>query len=188
MLRIMTERAPTNLECALLGLLHQLPQSGYDLRKIFATTAMGNYSSSPGAIYPALERLESKGLVTSEIDSSTEMRPRKVFSPSQKGRAVFRKWLKADVAPNDVARKLDDLMLRLAFHWVLDDLEATRVFVSAMAEELDRYVKNLEDQRRQFPEQTPIQPRLALDGGIEQLKAAARWAHKSVKKLTEDGS
>lgn len=184
----MTSKTPTNLEYALLGLLHQQPQSGYDLRKIFATTALGNYSSSPGAIYPALKRLESSGLVRAEIDSATELRPRRVFSPSRSGRTVFRRWLKAEIKPDDVARRLDDLMLRLAFHWVLDDLEATRLFVSAMAAKLDDYVKDLEDQLRQFPDETPIQPRLALEAGIEQIKAAARWAHKSVKKLSEDGS
>jgi len=52
---------------ALLGLIHQKPSSGYDLRKTFAETAMGNYSDSPGAIYPALERLESQGLVRGVI-------------------------------------------------------------------------------------------------------------------------
>lgn len=184
----MTAKMPTSLESALLGLLHQQPQSGYDLRKVFATTAMGNFSSSPGAIYPALKRLESSGLVTSEIDSTTEMRPRKVFAPSRAGRAVFREWLEAEVTPDDVARNFDDLMLRLAFHWVLDDLGATRTFVGALAAELDRYAEDLEDQRKQFPEHTPIQSCLALDAGIAQVKAAARWAHESVKTLTESES
>ena len=43
---------------ALLGLLHQKPSSGYALRRVFATTPMGTFSDSPGAIYPALGRLE----------------------------------------------------------------------------------------------------------------------------------
>ena len=43
---------------ALLGLLHQKSASGYDLRKIFASTAMGTFSDSPGAIYPTLTMLE----------------------------------------------------------------------------------------------------------------------------------
>jgi DNA-binding PadR family transcriptional regulator len=42
---------------ALLGLIHQKPSSGYDLRKTFTETAMGSFSNSPGAIYPALARL-----------------------------------------------------------------------------------------------------------------------------------
>ena len=66
----MTPRDPTTLEYALLGLLHQGAMSGYDLRKIFESTAMGSYSGSPGAIYPALRRLEKQGLVASEVDST----------------------------------------------------------------------------------------------------------------------
>lgn len=181
----MRTREPTCLEFALLGLLHAQPQSGYDLRKVFATTAMGNYSSSPGAIYPALKRLESSDLVKSEIDSSTELRPRKVFAPSREGRAAFRQWLKKDVTSDDVERRLDDLMLRLAFHWVLDDMEATRAFVSTLATELERYVEDLEHQLAQFPDQTPIQSRLALEAGIAQMQAAATWARRSLHKLKE---
>lgn len=44
--------------------------SGYDLRKVFAETALGSYSSSPGAICPALARLEKQGLVIGEEDRS----------------------------------------------------------------------------------------------------------------------
>ncbi len=51
----------TPLRLAILGLVAMHPQSGYDLRKIFETTPMGNFSSSPGAIYPALKSLEKKG-------------------------------------------------------------------------------------------------------------------------------
>ena len=54
---------------ALLGLIHQQPMSGYDLRKIFASTAMGSFSDSPGAIYPA-RRLEARGLVRGTVEES----------------------------------------------------------------------------------------------------------------------
>jgi DNA-binding PadR family transcriptional regulator len=183
MFRTMSVKPPTNLEYALLGLLHQVPQSGYDLRKIFATTAMGNYSSSPGAIYPALKRLETKGLIEGTIDDAKELRPRKIFSPSDQGKAVFRMWLQEGIGDADIGRQLDVLMLRLAFHSVLDDLGATRRFVAELAERLERNLESLTAQRKLFPEQTPIQPRLAFDFGITQARAAVRWAHKALKQL-----
>ena len=37
------------LELAIAGLLWQQARSGYDLLKVFAETAMGGFSSSPGA-------------------------------------------------------------------------------------------------------------------------------------------
>ena len=64
----MCKRKTTLLEYALLGLTYQAPMSGYDLRKIFTTTAMGHFSSSPGAIYPALQRLEARSLLKATID------------------------------------------------------------------------------------------------------------------------
>lgn len=183
MFRIMKPKPPTNLEFALLGLLHPQPQSGYDLRKIFATTAMGNYSSSPGAIYPALKRMEASGLISGEIDDAKELRPRKLFSPTTEGRAIFRDWLQADFSADEVGRSFDVLMLRFAFHWVLDDPAASRDFLVALASGLDAHVEELETQRKMFPEQIPLQPRLALDAGIEQTRAAARWARKAAKQF-----
>ena len=56
-----------SLGYALLGLL-QKPSSGYDLRKVFSSTSMKTYSDSPGAIYPALRRLEHRGLVRGTIE------------------------------------------------------------------------------------------------------------------------
>ena len=53
----MSNRTFKPLELALMGLLSQQDRSGYDLLNIFSQTAMGGFSSSPGAIYPALKRL-----------------------------------------------------------------------------------------------------------------------------------
>jgi DNA-binding PadR family transcriptional regulator len=182
----MSERPPTSLEYALLGLLHQQPQSGYDLRKVFATTALGNYSSSPGAIYPALKRLERRGLVDGTVDDATLLRPRKVYSPTSTGRKAFRAWLGAEISSDDVARRFDELMLRFAFHWVLDDAGATRTFLRDLRRYLELYVDELESQRRAFPAETPKQPRLALEAGIEQFRAAARWARDALTSFEED--
>lgn len=181
----MRERSPTRLEYALLGLLHQQPQSGYDLRKVFSTTALGNYSSSPGAIYPALKRLEARGLVSGEIDDANELRPRKLFSPTPEGRAVFRDWLEAEFSNEDVERRFDTLMLKFAFHWILQDPSASRAFLLALADGLDATLESLEAQRKMFPQQTPLQPRLALGAGIEQTRAAARWARGAANEFKE---
>ncbi len=60
---IMAEHQLTAFEHVLLGLVCLSPASGYDLKRIFAATPMGVYQPSSGALYPALRRLEAKGLV-----------------------------------------------------------------------------------------------------------------------------
>ena len=57
------ETGLSTLSLAILGLIHQQPQTGYDIRKLFATTPLGHISNSPGAIYPALKRIEDAGWI-----------------------------------------------------------------------------------------------------------------------------
>jgi len=182
----MTKAPPTNLGFALLGLIHEAPMSGYDLRKVFAETALGNYSSSPGAIYPALARLEKQGLVTGKEDRSVSLRPKKVYRPTAAGRKAFNEWLSHKVTKADVSRNFDELMLRFAFHGVLDDRNATRQFLHELANGLEEAIADLVAQRKMIPETTPIQARLALDAGLEQLRASARWARHSIRHFSDD--
>lgn len=177
---------PTNLGFALLGLVHKEPMSGYDLRKVFAETALGNYSSSPGAIYPALARLEKQGLINGEEDRSKSLRPKKVYRPSAKGKDALKAWLSQEVTRNDASRNYDELMLRFAFHDVLDDHTATRRFLSQLARELDGVVGELKSQRQLMPESMPAQPRLALEAGIDQARAKAKWARKAYRYFQDD--
>ena len=183
----MRRKEPTSLELALLGLLHQEPMSGYDLRKVFVTTALGNYSSSPGAIYPALGRLEKLGLVIGREDRTRSLRPKKVFRPSARGRRVFAAWLERPVTRDDVCRRLDELMLRFAFHWVLASSAASRRLLKGLLGELQAYLKELVAQKKLFPAEAPIHSLLALEAGIEQYRACARWARKALVHFPEDG-
>jgi DNA-binding PadR family transcriptional regulator len=176
---------PTNLGFALLGLLHEAPRSGYDLRKVFAETALGNYSSSPGAIYPALARLERQGLVDGEEDRTQALRPRKVYHATAAGTGALREWLARDVTRADVSRGLDELMLRFAFHWVLDSAAETRRFLGTLATELEAYVEELVGQRTLLFDAMPIHSRLALEQGIEQYRASARWARHALRQFEE---
>ncbi|MGY1622441.1 PadR family transcriptional regulator [Geodermatophilus sp. SYSU D00965] len=54
------------LEFAILGLLHQHPMHGYELRKQLAQLLGGLRSISYGSLYPALKRLHAAGYVTTE--------------------------------------------------------------------------------------------------------------------------
>lgn len=175
---------PTTLEYAILGLLSFAPRSGYDLMHIFETTAIGNYSSSPGAIYPALGRLEKRGLIEGAVDDSQALRPKKVFRPTAEGARTLRRWLGAGVTKNEVQRRLDELLLRFAFHSLLD-AKTTRDFLSGLAEATDEYLADLRGQRQIFSEDEPPHGRMAFEFGIERYRACARWARKSLKHFEE---
>jgi DNA-binding PadR family transcriptional regulator len=172
---------PTTLGFALLGLIHGGAMTGYDLRKVFAETALGNYSSSPGAIYPALARLEEHGLIEGREDNTIKLRPKKLYRPSDEGRHIFRQWLLQDVSTDDMRGNLDELMLRFAFHSVLDSAEATRCFLEGLSNGLSEYIGELKEQSELIPDEAPIHSRLALEAGLVQYEALAHWAHKALR-------
>lgn len=177
----------TALDFALLGMLHGAPQSGYDLRKVFAETALGNYSSSPGAIYPALKRLEKNGLVEGKEDHTVSLRPKRLYHPTRSGKAAMREWLLARIDPDDVRRRMDELLLRFAFHSILNDPGATYQFLSHLDEHLENYLEELSGQRSLLDEAQALNPdipphgRLALEFGISQYQAWRDWARESQK-------
>jgi DNA-binding PadR family transcriptional regulator len=64
------------LELAVLGLLHESPMHGYELRKKL-TTLLGPFRAaiSYGSLYPTLRRLEDAGWITQHAPSPTDAAP-----------------------------------------------------------------------------------------------------------------
>jgi DNA-binding PadR family transcriptional regulator len=179
--------AALRLDHALLGLLHQQPQSGYALRKLFATSPMGHFSDSPGSIYPALRRLERQGLITGTAEG-TAQRPRQVFRPTPRGVAELRSWLMAPVTREEVLRGEGAVMLRFAFvDQVLGTARAVE-FVAQLAGVLDAYVSELEQFHRQDGARMPLVPRLALESGIALYRAHRDWAQRTAHELGDEAS
>jgi DNA-binding PadR family transcriptional regulator len=179
----MSKTSLTPLAYAILGLLHIEPRTGYSLRKVFETTPMGHYSSSPGAIYPALKRLEERFLASSEIDNTTRLRPKQVYAPTKAGVDVLREWVSLPVSNQDVVDRLDELMLRFSFMGTLLDAVASYKFLLQMARSLEAYVETLEQVLSTIPEAGPPHGRLALLSGIENYRTQARWARRAMRSF-----
>ncbi len=172
------------LRLAILGLVAMQPQSGYDLRKTFASTPMGNFSSSPGAIYPALKSLEKKGLIRGEADNETSLRPRLVYSTTVDGEAALKLELEKTVTHKDLIWHYDLLMLRFAFMEKLGQFEAVR-FLSELSTELADYIHQLEELMEQTRAQLTVCSRLAFEQGIEGYRGNLRWARRALRGLSQ---
>ncbi len=159
------------------------PQTGYDLRKLFATTPMGHYSSSPGAIYPALKRLEAEGLIAGEVADGDSLRPKRVYSATPPGAEILREWVSQPIVKDDLLHKDDELMLRFALMGSAVDDDVTHRFLHQMAKALDRYIPELEQILDGFPNEGPPHGRLALSSGIEAYKARRRWLTKAIEEF-----
>ena len=165
---------------ALLGLLHQQPLSGYDLRKIFAHTPMGTFSDSPGAIYPALQRLAKRRLVSSRIQASSGLRRRRLFRPTSAGKRVFKAWQTRAISSDDVIHRVDELMLRFGFmDETAGSAHATR-FLKALAKELTAYIPTLRKFLKVQGVGMPLSGKLALESGIRGYEALLDWAKSAL--------
>jgi DNA-binding PadR family transcriptional regulator len=160
------------------------PQSGYDLRKIFETTPMGNFSSSPGAIYPALKSLEKKGWIQGEPENTESLRPRLVYSITDEGDAILRGELEKPVTREEMIWHFDSVMLRFAFIERIGHPEALR-FLGEFQTEAASYVDYLEGLKVQLGEQMSPCGLLALEHGIQNFRGSARWAKKAIDELSK---
>jgi DNA-binding PadR family transcriptional regulator len=165
---------------ALLGLLHQKPLSGYDLRKVFASSPIGGFSDSPGAIYPALRRLQERGLVRGEVQRSTGLRKRRVFQITSKGLASFKAWQSKPIVRDDMVRRTGELLLRFAFMDQTLGPKRTLAFLREFARELSSYIPSLRQHLRAHAKEMPLSGRLANESGIHDYEARLRWARKSI--------
>jgi DNA-binding PadR family transcriptional regulator len=73
-----------DLKYALLELLQERPMHGYEMMKVLEERAGGFYIPSPGSVYPTLQMLEDRGLV-----SASEVEGRKVYTITDAGRAFL---------------------------------------------------------------------------------------------------
>lgn len=174
----------SDLELAILGLLREQPRSGYELRKVFATTAIGLFSDSPGAVYPALRRLTAAALIEGSTDESTR-RGKETFRLTAAGRRALRDELARPATEEDVATDPDRLMLRFAFMEPELGRDAAIRFLESYASSAAGYTAELRRDRKDLPDRASITARLALEQGIALYAARSRWAVQAVKTLRQ---
>jgi DNA-binding PadR family transcriptional regulator len=173
----------SKLSLALVGLVSQEPMSGYDVRKLFETTSMGTFSRSPGAIYPALARLEREGLIEGMVENPDTLRPKKVYSVTDEGRTALRETCLRPVTRDDVIWSRDDLMLRFVFmNYVLEKEEQIR-FLEQWREAAEAYAEEVEAQST-LPglAEAPL-ARFALEHGLQGFRMEAKWTKRVLRHL-----
>jgi DNA-binding PadR family transcriptional regulator len=177
-------KSASTLEFALIGLLRQKPQSGYDLRKTFTDTAMRHYSDSPGSIYPAIRRLQARGWIEAE---PKDRRGREVFHLVPAGVSAFVEWLAQDLTREDVVFRVQELMLRFAFMDGNVPRSTAIRFLEQFEREFSAYVGEL---RARFERDSYLKPvhtgLLAFQSGIEAMEAQLAWARRARAQLAEE--
>jgi DNA-binding PadR family transcriptional regulator len=102
------------LTMAIIALLEERPMHGYELITVLEQRSGGRWKPSPGAIYPALGKLEGRGLVTSR-----EQDGKRLYELTDEGHTVATEvikrsegspWEQLDVGHGDLRRVLAELV------------------------------------------------------------------------------
>lgn len=168
------------LSLAILGLVSLEPVSGYDIRKIFQTTPMGHFSTSPGAIYPALKRLEERGLIKGNIEKKHILRPKRTYALTNKGRKTLKEILARPLTQDDIIWRLEELILRFVYIGSILGREQSVRFLTELAFQIDQYLPVLQKNLAVQQELKNIDGGYALEQGIEKYKATTRWARRVI--------
>jgi len=175
-----------SLGYALMGLLHGKPSSGYDLRKIFSSTSMRSYSDSPGAIYPALRRLEQQSLIRGTIEEGSGLRRRQLFRLTPKGIAALRTWIARPVTREDLVSGQAEIMLRFAFSeqvaGITGSLELLRSFEAA----LKPYLTALREEFQAGKAAMSGSGRMAFECGVRQTECLLQWVQYAITAHTKE--
>ncbi|MGE0047160.1 MAG: PadR family transcriptional regulator [Hyphomonadaceae bacterium] len=127
-------RGATDLEGAALGFLARAGTcTPYAVKAAFAASPTEFWSASAGAIYPLMERLAARGLISVSRDKQ-DGRARRTIKITQKGRRAFETWLFDSKRALDAG--FDPLRTRLLFSDLMSAAQK-RAFLTAALEGLE---------------------------------------------------
>ena len=166
----------TTLDFSILGLLLSRAMTAYAIRMIFKTTAMGNYSSSPGTIYPATHKLRKLGLIVRETKDNG------LLKITNEGKAQMKAWLTQSITMEEVAKSSHILILKFAFMDYLVSQKEKESFLESFLVLTKTYLKSLKAYHQSDEGiQMPLHGRLSFDYGIANLKTQLSWVKSTLE-------
>ena len=143
------------------------------------------YQPSPGALYPALRRLEERGLLHAEKQVSSGRRALRLYQLTDAGLAVFLEWLRTPVVPETVGAELGQHLMR--FSLMENYLERAEViaFLADLGGALDGFVRGMEQFVALRQGVLREHALLAVEHGIVIHRASLEWVRSAMAALGE---
>lgn len=171
---------------ALMGLLQGKPSSGYELRKIFSSTSMRSYSDSPGAIYPALRRLEHQNLIRGRIEAGSGLRRRQRFRLTPKGVAALKTWIARPATREDLVAGQAEIMLRFAFSEQVAGVTGSLELLRSLQAALKPYLATLREEFQASKAAMSGSGRMAFECGVRQTQCLLEWVQYAITACTKE--
>jgi DNA-binding PadR family transcriptional regulator len=170
-------------EYALLGFLYEQPNHGYNLHRLLVGELSYIWHVSQSQTYNILNRLESRGYISSSTQEQEKLPPRQLLQLTDSGRYYFEDWLRAPSGSSVRAIRVE-LITRLYF--------AQKYFpaliqpiLTAQSEEMKLTILRLETNRKSIPVDQAFNL-LSLELRIRELRSVRDWLVQCHKTLEKD--
>jgi DNA-binding PadR family transcriptional regulator len=181
-------RQLTDFEQVLIGLVATEPSTGYELKRRFTETPLGVYQPSSGTLYPALRRLELRGLLQAEPDGNGRARRRFVYHITEEGLTAHAAWVRLPVNPATIAGDLPLHLMRFVMMEQLLSQPEVLEFLADLRDALASFLGGLEAYAASAAAKYPGRhPALALDHGISMHAASLAWTKRTINALAREG-
>jgi DNA-binding MarR family transcriptional regulator len=147
---------------------------------------MKTYSDSPGAIYPALTRLEKQRLIRGNVEQGSGMRRRQLFRLTPKGLSALKTWITRPITREDLLWGQQEILLRFAFCETTAGPAATVELLKSLATALKAYVPALHEELQALPLAMPASGRLAFECGIRATECFLEWTQYALANYEKE--
>lgn len=159
-------------EYALLGLLRQQPDHGYELHQRLSNELGHIWHVSQSQVYNILNRLEASGLIVSTVQEQAKLPARHRFRLTPAGRRHFDHWLHTPTGSSGRAIRVE-FTTRLYFAIALDR-DLARELIELQVHTVQTGLDRLQHVLAGLPAEQVFN-RLGLELRIRQLSSIADW-------------
>jgi DNA-binding PadR family transcriptional regulator len=159
-------------EFALLGLIRQQPDHGYDLHQRLCTDLGQVWHVSQSQVYNILNRLEAQGYIVATLQEQEKLPARHRFRLTPAGRRHFDTWLHTPTGSSVRAIRVE-FITRLYFACALD-LELARELIDLQIDTVQTNLGRLQDMLVGLPQEQTFN-HLGLELRVRQLTSILDW-------------
>lgn len=183
-----------SLNYLLLGITRD-GASGYEIKRAFEEGLQHIWDAELSQIYPALQRLEDRGLLASTRTPGERGSDKRTYKPTAKGTRELHQWLRSDPVLHD---ERHPFLVQLCLLGDLDDYaESLRYFTSLEAAMRAR-VQTMEFMEEKWRVHDPLYPEVAaardfhvqltLEFGLANARAGLRCCQQCIARIKKHTS
>lgn len=165
-----------NAQFALLGILNDTPNYGYELKKIYDNLFGSEKPILPGQVYSTLARLKRDNKVGEVADDEASGGPERIkYAITPQGEKALRTWLET---PEEPSSQLQATLYMKTVLAIMEQGDAAPYLENQRHAHIQR-MRELTNQRRQ----NSLAKKLLIDHAIFHIEADLRWIDLTSSRL-----